>query len=102
MRHIRRDVQHFAFPKRHLIAIHEQLQGSLEHVRHLLAVVRVLRNNRTALQVNLGNGLPFSRHEFSGNHLRNLFEREFVPAVETIGSVQGVIQGADYSIRTDV
>ena len=66
-----------------------QFQRALEHVRHLFALVRVLWHNRAALQVNLSHGLPFAGHEFPGNHLGDFFERDFVPAVETIRKRHG-------------
>ena len=85
MRNARRNVQYLAFAQCHLFAGNEQLQRTLQHVSHLLAVVSVLRNNRSALQVNLCHGLPLSGDEFSGNHLGDFLESDFVPAEKTIG-----------------
>ena len=47
------DVQHFAVAQRHFVAGDEQLQRALQHVGHLLAVVRVLRHDGAALQIDL-------------------------------------------------
>jgi hypothetical protein len=70
------NVQHLSFPQRHFLAANEHFQRALQHVRHLLALVRVLWHNRAALQVNLRHGLPFSGHKFPGNHLGDFFERD--------------------------
>ena len=85
MRHARFDVQQFTVSQRHFVAGDQQLQRALQHVGHLLAVVRMLRHDGAALQVNLSDGLPFSRHEFPGNHLGDFLERDFVPAKQAIG-----------------
>ena len=82
-------MEHFAFPQRQFLAGHEQLERALQHVRHLLALMGMLWHNRAALQVDLGHGLPFAGDEFPGNHLGDFFERDFVPAVETIRKRHG-------------
>ena len=89
MRHAGSDVKHFAFPQRQFLAGHEQLERALQHVRHLLALMGMLWHNRAALQVDLGHGFPFAGDEFPGNHLGDFFERDFVPAVETIRKRHG-------------
>ena len=78
------NVKHFALPQRHLFARHHQFQSALEHIRHLLALVRVLGNDGAPFQVNLSDGLPFSGHKLSGDHLGDLLEGNFVPAEQVI------------------
>src|SRR5215213_10362986 len=105
------DVQQFAVAKRHFVARDEQLQCALQHVRHLLAVVCVLRHDRTSLQVHLRNGFAFARHEFSRHHFGDLLECDFVPAKQTIRlhflsflrslSLASTAPGRDYTTRTD-
>jgi hypothetical protein len=101
MRNARSDVQHFPFPQRHFLTIHEELERALQDIRHLLAFVGVLWHDGAAFQVNLRQGLPLSRHELSGNHLGDFFERNFVPTKETIREMQDVF-GSNYSTRIEV
>ena len=70
MRHARFDVQQFAVAKRHFVAGDQQLQRALQHVGHLLAVVRVLRHDGAALQVNLCDRLPSLPTRISGKPSR--------------------------------
>ena len=75
-----RDMQDFAFPQRDFLTCHEQLQGPLQHVGHLFALVRMPGDDRAAFQVNLRHGLPFSGDEFPGHHFRDFLESNLVPA----------------------
>jgi len=95
------DMQHFAFAQRHFLAVHEQFKRTLQDVRHLLAFVGMLWHDGAAFQVDLRQGLPFSGHEFPGNHFGNFFERDFVPTEETIREMQDVF-GSNYNTRIEV
>src|SRR4029450_5100621 len=51
------DVEPFPVPQRHFLAGDEQLQRALQYVGHLLAVVRVLRHDGPALEIDLRHRL---------------------------------------------
>src|SRR5262249_48234414 len=84
MNHAGADMEDLALPECDLVAGHEQLEGSLQDVRHLLALMRVLWHNRASPEIDLREGLTVARDEFAGNHLGHFFEREFVPAIQSI------------------
>ena len=48
-----------------LYAADQELQGALQHIRHLLLVVSVQRHQRALLQVDLGEHLPLAPHHLA-------------------------------------
>ena len=56
--------------------------AALQHVGHLLALVRVHRHDRAALQVDLRHHLALAGDDLARDHLGDFFERDFVPAIE--------------------
>src|SRR5581483_10696905 len=57
MRDARRDVQDIALADRDFFPGDEELQRALKHLNHLLAVVRVHRNDTSALDIHLNEHL---------------------------------------------
>ena len=80
-----RNVQNLTFPDGDFLAVDEELEGPLEHVRHLLALVIVHRHERAFLQVNLGQHFALAGDDLARDHLGHLLEREFVPAMQADG-----------------
>jgi hypothetical protein len=79
----RRDVQHFAFAYRNLLAADQELQRSLQHVCDLFALVRVIRHQATALQVDLREHLALAGDQLARQHFSDFFEGDLVPPVQT-------------------
>jgi len=69
-------------PHDDLFAVHEKAQRALKDVGHLLALVRVDRHERTALQVDLRQHLALAGDDLPREHLGDLFERDLVPAMQ--------------------
>ena len=80
-----RDVQHFPFAHGDFLAVDQELERALQHVGHLLALVRVHRHERSLLQVDLRQHLALAGDDLAGDHLGDLFERDFVPAMQSNG-----------------
>src|SRR6476646_2812961 len=81
--HPRRDVQHLALAHRNLFAADEKLEGTLQDVGHLLALVRVVRHDAATLQIDLRKHLALAGHDLPRQHLGHFFEGDFVPSMET-------------------
>ncbi len=58
------------------------LQRALQDVGHLLALVRVHRHERAALEIDLRQHLALAGDDLLRDHLGDLFERDLVPAVQ--------------------
>src|SRR5829696_3598072 len=82
MLHPGRDVKDFALANRDLLAVDQELEGALQHVGHLLALVGVHRHERTLLEVDLREHLPLPGDDLAGDHFRHFFQRYFIPAME--------------------
>ena len=92
-----RDVQHLAFAHGDLFAADHEFQGALQDVRHLLALVRVHRDQAAALQIDLGEHLTLARHDLPRQHFSHFLEGDLIPAMETDGL--GAHAGRAYTIR---
>jgi hypothetical protein len=60
-------------------------QRALEDVGHLLALVRMHRHERAALEINLREHLPLAGDDLLRDHLGDLLECNLVPAVKAHG-----------------
>src|SRR5262245_332565 len=81
----RRDVEHLPLADGDFLAGDEELQRSLQHVGHLLALVRVHRHERALLEIDLRQHLALAGHDLARDHLGHLLERQLVPAVQPYG-----------------
>src|SRR5688572_11060989 len=92
----RRDMQDLPFTDDDLLAADEKAQRPLQDVGHLLALVRMHWNHRAALQINLRDHLALTGDDLLGDHLRDLVERDLIPAVQ-LGCHRGleVTEGTD-------
>ena len=79
----RGNMQHLAFAHGDLLAADEELERALQDVGHLLALVRVHRNDAAGLQIDLRQHLALARHDLPREHLGDFFEGDFVPAMES-------------------
>ena len=75
-------MQHLTFAHRHLFAANEEPERSLQNVGHLLALVRVIRHDAAALEIDLRDHLPLAGDDLSRQHFRHFFERNFVPPMQ--------------------
>ena len=99
-------MEHFPFAHGDFLAVDQELERALQHVGHLLALVRVHRHERSLLQVDLRQHLALAADDLPGDHLGDLFERDFVPAVQSNGGLLTVDslpleprQTANYTVR---
>src|SRR5205809_7402781 len=97
MLHGSRNVQHLALADRNFLAADKNLQGALQDVGHLLAVMGMHRHEATALEIYLSEHLALAGHNLSRDHLGNFFERDLVPAVQPNGVRPH--DRAEYTIR---
>ena len=85
VRHTGGHVQHLPLADDDVVAAHPEPDRALQDVGHLLAVVGVHRHQGAPLQVDLRQGLAFPGHDLPGEHLGDLLEGNFVPAVQAGG-----------------
>ena len=76
-------MQHFAFAHGDLLAADEELQRALQDVGHLLALVRVHRNEAAGLQIDLRQHLALAGDDLPRQHLGDFLEGDLVPAMES-------------------
>src|SRR2546423_13761015 len=79
----RRNVQHLALTHGNLFAGDQKLERALQDVGHLLALVRMIRDDAAALQVDLREHLALAGDDLPREHFSNFFEGDLVPAMET-------------------
>ena len=87
MADVRRDVQDFTLADDDLLGADQEFERPLEHIGHLLALVRVHRHLRAPLQVDLRQHFAFAGDDLARDHLGDFFEGNFIPTVEACGSV---------------
>jgi len=78
----RRNVEHFAFADRDLFSTNQEAERALQDVGHLLAFVRVVRDQTAALQVNLREHLALAGNDLPREHFGHFFECDFVPSMQ--------------------
>src|SRR6185295_15360566 len=61
----------------------EELQRALQEVGHLLALVRVIRHQAAAFQVDLREHLALAGHDLAREHFGDFFEGDLVPSMQT-------------------
>ena len=80
--HPGRDVQHLSLADGDLLAADQELQRPLQHVGHLLALVRVHGHQRPLFQVDLREHLALAGHDLARDHFGDFVELDLVPAME--------------------
>ena len=60
----------------------QKSQGPLQDVGHLLALVRVHRDERAALEIDLREHLALAGDDLPRDHLGDFLERDLVPAMD--------------------
>ena len=73
----------------------------LQDVGHLLALVRVHRHERAALQINLREHLALAGDDLLRDHLGDFFERDLVPAMERARQSGSMPRSPDSAIICD-
>src|SRR4249919_2892903 len=79
----RRDVEYLAFAHGDLVAADQEFQRALEDVGDLLALMRVIRDQAAALQIDLREHFLLAGHQLARQHFGDLLEGDLVPAMQT-------------------
>src|SRR5262245_2730237 len=76
------NMQHLAFAHGDFLPSDQHLQGTLEHVGHLLALMSVHGHHGAAFEIYLGERFAITGHELARDHLGDLLQSNLVPAMK--------------------
>src|SRR5205823_12822020 len=77
------DVQHLALADGDLLTTDQKPERALQDVGHLLALVRVIRDDAPALQIDLREHLARAGDDLARQHFGHFLERNLVPPMQT-------------------